>query len=60
MTIAIKTTPPSAVKGPGNMQPIRFLLWAALIGFVVGVLFILVQPSFGMDTLTSRHAAAYQ
>ncbi len=26
----------------------------------MGVLFILVQPLFGMDTLTGRHAALYQ
>ncbi len=37
-----------------------FLLGAGLLGLVVGVLFIVVQPWFGMDTLTSRHAAAYQ
>ena len=30
------------------------------MGLAVGVLFIGVQPWFGMDTLTSRHAAAYQ
>lgn len=26
----------------------------------MGVVFIIIQPLFGMDTLTSRHAAAYQ
>lgn len=26
----------------------------------MGVVFIVIQPLFGMDTLTSRHAAAYQ
>jgi hypothetical protein len=33
---------------------------ACLFGVVMGVVFIVVQPLFGMDTLTSRHAAAYQ
>nr|WP_067286388.1 hypothetical protein [Marinobacterium profundum] len=33
---------------------------SALLGALVGVLFIFVQPWFGMDTLTSRHAALYQ
>lgn len=30
-----------------------------VVGFIAGVIFILVQPLFGMETLTSRHAAAY-
>ncbi|MGQ7843933.1 hypothetical protein ACUNV4_05620 [Granulosicoccus sp. 3-233] len=38
----------------------QLLLISCLLGAVVGVLFIIVQPLFGMDTLTSRHAAAYQ
>jgi len=36
------------------------LFAASILGAVVGVLFIIVQPWFGMATLTSRHAAAYQ
>jgi hypothetical protein len=35
------------------------LLIGALSGFIVGVLFIYVQPLFGMSPLTDRHAAAY-
>lgn len=35
------------------------LLIGALTGFIVGVLFIYVQPLFGMSPLTDRHAAAY-
>ena len=38
----------------------QLLLMAALFGVVMGIIFIVVQPWFGMDTLTSRHAAAYQ
>jgi hypothetical protein len=33
---------------------------ACLFGAVMGIVFIVTQPWFGMDTLTSRHAAAYQ
>ena len=43
-----------------HSSPARFLSLALLLGAIVGVLFIIVQPLFGMDTLTSRHAAAYQ
>ncbi|TWX65743.1 hypothetical protein [Colwellia sp. C1TZA3] len=35
------------------------LIIGAIIGFIVGVLFIFVQPLFGMSPLTDRHAAAY-
>lgn len=42
---------------PRNWQ---LLFMAGLLGAVMGVLFIVIQPLFGMDTLTSRHAAAYQ
>ncbi len=35
------------------------LIIGALTGFLVGVLFIYVQPLFGMSPLTDRHAAAY-
>lgn len=38
----------------------RFLTIALILGAVMGILFIVFQPLFGMDTLTSRHAAAYQ
>jgi hypothetical protein len=30
-----------------------------IVGFIASIAFILVQPIFGMATLTSRHAAAY-
>ncbi len=36
------------------------LLMACFFGAVMGFVFIGIQPLFGMDTLTSRHAAAYQ
>jgi hypothetical protein len=35
------------------------LVTAILVGLVASMAFILVQPLFGMATLTSRHAAAY-
>ncbi|QCB44599.1 hypothetical protein [Hydrogenophaga sp. PAMC20947] len=54
-----KTSPPVSMRGK-EMDAVRLLFVAGLLGLVVGVLFILVQPFFGMDTLTSRHAAAYQ
>lgn len=37
----------------------KTLMIGAIIGFIVGVLFIFVQPLFGMSPLTDRHAAAY-
>ena len=37
----------------------KTLLIGAIIGFFVGMLFIYVQPLFGMSPLTDRHAAAY-
>lgn len=37
----------------------KTLIIGAIIGFLVGVLFIFVQPIFGMSPLTDRHAAAY-
>lgn len=41
------------------MKVKQTLLIGAMIGFIVGVLFIYVQPLFGMSPLTDRHAAAY-
>ena len=41
------------------MKVKKILLIGAIIGFIVGVLFIYVQPLFGMSPLTDRHAAAY-
>ncbi|MGJ8694418.1 MAG: hypothetical protein ACSHW0_18265 [Thalassotalea sp.] len=35
------------------------LFSAFLVGLVASIAFILIQPLFGMATLTSRHAAAY-
>ena len=32
---------------------------AIFIGIVASIVFILIQPFFGLSTLTSRHAAAY-
>lgn len=32
---------------------------ALIIGLIASIIFILVQPLFGMATLTSRHAGAY-
>lgn len=32
---------------------------AILIGLIASIAFILIQPFFGLTTLTSRHAAAY-
>ncbi|WP_372882361.1 hypothetical protein [Psychromonas sp.] len=45
---------------PWNTYPAQLLSIACLLGALVGVVFIVIQPFFGMDTLTSRHAAAYQ
>jgi len=35
------------------------IITALLIGIFAGIAFILIQPLFGMATLTSRHANAY-
>lgn len=35
------------------------IITAALIGFIASIAFILIQPIFGLSTLTSRHAFAY-
>lgn len=43
-----------------NMFRVQLLFMACLLGAVMGVVFIVIQPLFGMDTLTSRHAASYQ
>ena len=43
-----------------NTDRVQFLFMACLFGVVMGVVFIVIQPLFGMDTLTSRHAGAYQ
>ena len=37
----------------------KTIFTAAFIGLIASIIFILVQPIFGMSTLTSRHAAAY-
>lgn len=60
VTTDIRHTNPTARHSEKQLHPARMFFVAGLIGLVVGVLFILVQPWFGMDTLTSRHAAAYQ
>lgn len=60
MTSNIPTNQPTALNNTERTRQTRLLSTASLLGLIVGVLFILVQPWFGMDTLTSRHAAAYQ
>ena len=45
---------------PLQRSPVQLLFMACLLGAVMGVVFIVIQPLFGMATLTSRHAAAYQ
>lgn len=60
MTTEIVTTKLVTLSGRKKISQARLLLMACLLGVVMGVLFILVQPLLGMDTLTSRHAAMYQ
>lgn len=43
-----------------NVPAAQLLFIACLLGAVMGIVFILIQPLFGMDALTSRHAAMYQ
>lgn len=45
---------------PQNILRMHILFMACIFGVVMGVVFIIIQPFFGMDTLTSRHAASYQ
>lgn len=42
-----------------HTKSIKLLFIAAIIGFVVGIAFIFIQPLFGMSPLTQRHAAGY-
>ena len=35
------------------------VITAVLIGFIASIIFIVIQPMFGLSTLTSRHAFAY-
>ncbi|MFD2204174.1 hypothetical protein [Kiloniella antarctica] len=37
----------------------NILVTTIMVGLIASITFILVQPLFGMQTLTSRHAAAY-
>lgn len=37
----------------------KTLIMTLVIGLMASIAFILIQPLFGMSTLTSRHAAAY-
>ena len=60
MNATISTTNFPVSDGVNTTSPVRLLLLASLLGAIMGVVFIIVQPMFGMDTLTSRHAAAYQ
>lgn len=34
-------------------------LYAVIIGAFSGAIFVVIQPLFGMETITSRHASAY-
>lgn len=60
MTTDIQTKSPDSPAGVMKSPAVHLLLLSCAVGAAVGVLFIVVQPLFGMDTLTSRHAAAYQ
>ncbi len=60
MPAEIKTSNAPVLNGGKPIHTARLIFMAGLLGVAVGVLFILVQPLFGMDTLTSRHAALYQ
>jgi hypothetical protein len=42
-----------------KVTEINILLTAVSIGLIASIAFILIQPLFGMVTLTSRHASAY-
>ncbi|RTE64324.1 hypothetical protein EH243_18070 [Amphritea opalescens] len=57
--VSEKATPTPQATSGSNFQ-LQFLLLAAILGLVAGIVFIIIQPLFGMDTLTSRHAAFYQ
>ncbi|UTW12143.1 hypothetical protein [Marinobacterium rhizophilum] len=51
---------PAVNASPNKPQDMQLLFMAGILGAVMGIVFIVIQPFFGMDTLTSRHAAAYQ
>ncbi|MFA7553337.1 MAG: hypothetical protein WCY88_03725 [Spongiibacteraceae bacterium] len=55
-----RTTETTILNKPENTLQAKMLFIACLFGAVMGVVFILIQPLFGMDTLTARHAASYQ
>lgn len=57
--INIQTSNPLLAPLPRDFR-MQLLVMAAMLGIVAGVVFILIQPMFGMDTLTSRHAGSYQ
>lgn len=57
--ISTHTSNPSLTPLPRDLR-MPLLVVAAMLGVVAGVVFILIQPMFGMDTLTSRHAGSYQ
>lgn len=42
-----------------KQRSIKILVLAAIIGLIVGVIFIFIQPLFGMPALTQRHAEGY-
>lgn len=60
LTTDINTSHSSSPSGALQSPQMRLLVMSCILGGIVGVLFIIVQPMFGMATLTSRHAAAYQ
>ena len=41
------------------MNKSKLIILTLIIGTIAGILFIILQPSFGMSTLTSRHAEHY-
>lgn len=60
MSVISKEIPEGISNKPQKTNRLKLLFIACLLGAVMGVVFIVIQPWFGMDTLTSRHAAAYQ
>lgn len=60
MTSTINTPNTSLLARLQDHPQAPFFLLSCLLGAVMGVVFIIFQPMFGMDTLTSRHAGAYQ
>ena len=60
MTTDIGATSTASLNNSQYTLRAKLLFMACVLGAVMGVVFIIIQPLFGMDTLTSRHAALYQ